>query len=1060
MNSGVGQLRERVLEALARAGGNRKRAAALLGVGRATLYRWIERCELDPRAMRSIGERFHVIRGLPAADGRDEFVVRDRLGQLDGHVLHLLAASESVKATDTLKVLRALALVRHPCLARIHALGIDDASGRPFAVSEPIGGSPLHEAARERSAEWVATVMVRSLEALDALHRRGLAHGALDLEAVRALERGDDPSVRVGTPLPLCLDLSPRTRRGPSALAPERLVGQDPSPQSDLYAIGVIVFAALVGRLPDGAEAPSRAREGVPGRLDRAVVRMLDAVAERRYPDAGSVLEELRPLAAPMSRGALGGDLLEGVALIGRDKELGHVIEKLTDTSRDAPGALVVVGVPGAGKTRLLAGCGEQLLARGFRVATASCHAGDDDPLAPVSELVRIALPSGGRSGAREALLRRFQTTIGHLAPELLDELGPRSAAPASLDRFQMLDAVASLLADVAEVRPLVLIIDDLQRADALMLDLFWHLARMSRRLPLRLLAASLPFEEAAEAIPAFETTLKGSAAEGLTELMPLGMLAREAVFELCEQTLGSAQAAAVRERMWRLTDGHPLFLRELLRELLEADPRPDAESLAVARTAHELLLSRLSRLTRAARALLEALACARRPASEAEAHGLFSGSAEPAVGELMRRGLLQRLDDGRLRVTHELLREAVLAELGDANRRRWHHRWAALLAGRPDVRVERARHLVAAGAGAEVCEELLTAADQLCRQWQYRKALPLYEAALERTREDSVQSLQICRQLEHAAREAHERQLAAAVCRRWGAIAHQLGDRGSEARARSMLAANLRAEGDWPQALSAAREAVEIAESTDDAREIAIASKALATTLWMSWQHREALRPMTRALELSAGSRNPVGHAYTLHDTALLLAITGQEKAALEAAAESRRLFVDSGDLLWGLLARSNEALILSFLGDIDQATRILRATIEGLRTMEVAIPLEMPLENLVFLLNRRGRYSEALSVAQELLDEATRFVRHEHRISALLGMGEAHYRLGDHKQARAHQHLAEELACALGAAPQRLFASLARARDLRCQRRWDSAAELAQAVLNESSERGAVRQ
>jgi hypothetical protein len=82
-------------------------------------------------------------------------------------------------------------------------------------------------------------------------------------------------------------------------MAPELRRGAEPTPASDLYSLGVVLYRCLAGRLPRSLQPPSHFNPEVPPALDRVVARLLDPV-EERYQSAAGVLIDLEDcLAAP-----------------------------------------------------------------------------------------------------------------------------------------------------------------------------------------------------------------------------------------------------------------------------------------------------------------------------------------------------------------------------------------------------------------------------------------------------------------------------------------------------------------------------------------------------------------------------------------------------------------------------------------------------------------------------------------------------------------------------------------------------------------------------------------
>jgi serine/threonine protein kinase len=220
----------------------------------------------------------------------------------------------------------ALAAARlvHPNIVQVFDFGLDEATHRNFIVMEFVDGQSCAEILRERGtlpAGEAVDILAQSCRGLDYAHRNGVVHrdvkpGNLlcsrdrmvklaDFGIAKAAEQSD--ITKVGSVL------------GTAAyLAPEQARGEPAGPPSDLYALGVVAFQLMAGRLPyDAASLTDLARlqeSGPPPRLDdlardvppslaAAVARALHRDPERRYADAaemeGALRDGLRGKAPP-----------------------------------------------------------------------------------------------------------------------------------------------------------------------------------------------------------------------------------------------------------------------------------------------------------------------------------------------------------------------------------------------------------------------------------------------------------------------------------------------------------------------------------------------------------------------------------------------------------------------------------------------------------------------------------------------------------------------------------------------------------------------------------------
>ncbi|MCU0225590.1 MAG: sigma 54-interacting transcriptional regulator [Acidobacteria bacterium] len=1074
-----GASRAEIDGALRRAGGNRAEAARLLGVGRATLYRWLDAQAIDGGEGASpIGGRYELLRPLGSGGQATVFLVRDRAaagrGEPAERALKLLhaEAGEPDEVERLRGEFRALAALRHPGLVRVFDFGVDETSRRPYLVMEVVPGAPFLQAAAERPVGWVLAALAAALRAVAHLHRRGIVHR--DLKPENVLVAPGSSLQRPGRVTVMDLGLSERLA-GPQLgaggtlryAAPELLAGERASARSDVFALGVTLAAALEGRT---AEQPAG--------LDALVARMTADDPAARCADAAVALEELERIAGPLpdAEAAPAG---AAVAFVGRARELAEALARLEPRPESAtPPFLLVAGDAGVGKSRLLETALDELRAQGHAVARGACRPGGEHSLDPVVEILAEVLGGADGSGQTpgDTLARRHRAALAAVAPALVKP-EPGAAPP---ERRAALAALAELVTEAAAARPLVVALEDLHDADPFVLDLLAAIARRARGAALRVAATARLSEDR----PAFAAAARALEAEGLFSALLLGPLAPDEVAALAAEIVGPARAALVSERVHALTSGNAFFTETVLRDLAERSPGA-ADALALPPSRQAALAESIARSGPAGIALLEALAAAGAPAGDAElaravalaadgdaAAGAAAGdaagtAAADAIPALLARRMLVRRDDGRLEPAHATLRDALLEAAGSARARALHRAWAELAAADPARAVERAGHLLAAGEVAGHEPALLAAADALERSWRPGAAIPFLEAvlAVPAAGMDAARTrLALFARLERAWHAIRNDLRAIDLCRDWAAAARALGDAAAESRAAGLLAARLRGLHRFAEAREAAGRAVELARGSGDPAALALALKILASVQLTAWDHDAALETMERALalfrdEAAAGRAGSREVAVCLNDIALLRALGGRTHAALAALDEARTAFRALGDRVWAANLHVNEALVRTFLGDLEGAAARLEQTLAEIPALGAAVPLELALENLGLIQLRLGRYEAALATGRRLLDEATRFDRGAYRVSGLLIAGEALCWTDDREAAREHDRLALALAEALGEGAQRQFARLAAARDRRLDRQLDAAREAAAAALEEAARTGNLR-
>jgi serine/threonine-protein kinase len=267
-----------------------------------------------------------------------EYVVRRRLGvggmglvyEGEQPLIHRRVAikvlkPELVQQPELLRPLlaeaRAVSAVNHPGIIDIFGFGDVPGVGQ-YIVMEFLDGEPLDLAITRRApfaAVEVIHVLDQVLAALGAAHAAGVIHR--DMKPSNVFLARDS----AGSTYVKLLDfglakhadvphgLARQTRQSimvgtPEYMSPEQAMGQTVGPMSDLYAVGVIAFEMLTGRLPfEGPnalaianshvnDAPPRAssRTHVPAPLDDLVLQMLAKNPSERPQSAALVRERLK----------------------------------------------------------------------------------------------------------------------------------------------------------------------------------------------------------------------------------------------------------------------------------------------------------------------------------------------------------------------------------------------------------------------------------------------------------------------------------------------------------------------------------------------------------------------------------------------------------------------------------------------------------------------------------------------------------------------------------------------------------------------------------------------
>lgn len=379
----------------------------------------------------------------------------------------------------------------------------------------------------------------------------------------------------------------------------------------------------------------------------------------------------------------------DGDFLVERERERAWIERVLTAVKESAGSVLAVEGPPGIGKTALL-----DLLAQ----------------LADEPTTVLRARASIEERDLDLMLVRHLFAPVGRMvtaAPDLLD--GAAGLASSLLGRPHSGDGLASptrgellhgaywLVSNLADRAPLVLALDDLHWADRASVDVVRHLARRIADLPVVLALASRGREED----PAWDRLLAEAGAGATTVLRP-APLSADGVASVLERRFSTAVAPTFSHACLQATGGNPFLLRAMIDTLRDEGVSPtlagtDRVTAVVPEDIRRAVADRVDRAGAGARALAQALVVLddRAPLSTCAAVASLSGEETAAAADALVAAHV--LGSARPpSFVHPLVREAVAAQLGAAERALLHDRAAEILhRGRaPDSEV--ARHLLA----------------------------------------------------------------------------------------------------------------------------------------------------------------------------------------------------------------------------------------------------------------------------------------------------------------------------------------------------------------------------
>jgi DNA-binding SARP family transcriptional activator/tetratricopeptide (TPR) repeat protein len=415
--------------------------------------------------------------------------------------------------------------------------------------------------------------------------------------------------------------------------------------------------------------------------------------------------------------------------LVGRSEEHSRLVESFHQIGREKAQAVVLIGAAGVGKTRLLNAFRDWALLDTPETEVWQGQAfetGGRLAFQPVVEALRIRLD---QVNAPEDLLEDvWLAELSQLMPELrarYPDLPMPLTGDANFVRARLFEAIATLGNVLAVRHPAVLILDDMQWADADTLDMVHYLARrwVEMKAPILLLLTVRQEAYAADAALR-EWLIRLERDTSLTRILLdslNGAAVEELIVHLAEKDADKTTTSAFAAWLWAETRGLPFFIEALLQMLIEqgvliavGDQQPAynfASTLEHVRSmtrvplppgVREVLRARLEGHSKQAGALLLAATVLGRACT-------FERMCQ--IADLQETEALESLEallDGRLlterpsdrqpyALAHDYIREVVYTESNEAQRRVYHRRALLALEAARESSAECAFHALAA---------------------------------------------------------------------------------------------------------------------------------------------------------------------------------------------------------------------------------------------------------------------------------------------------------------------------------------------------------------------------
>jgi DNA-binding SARP family transcriptional activator/Tfp pilus assembly protein PilF len=690
---------------------------------------------------------------------------------------------------------------------------------------------------------------------------------------------------------------------------------------------------------------------------------------------------------------------------VGRQREMAALNQHLETVQREGSSRLILVeGEAGVGKTRLVNEWLDTL--DDAHILDSRCFEAEHSiPYHPWTDLLRTSMDRA--RWQRLDLPDLWLAELTHLLPELhtvFPGLPQAAALDPQLARGRLGEAIHQWLRCLGQERCICLFLDDLQWMDRASLAVLGYLLRHGTGLRLLIVGA----QRRRETDPAWDRIQNLLMRDGLCRTMTLFRLPFSDVATIARQAgFRAADPDAFLKRLFRETEGNPLFVVEILQSLQDLEVDPSGE-WPIPPTVKGVIQARLDRLTTPTRQMLTIAAVIGRSFEHTTLRAVTEQPVDQvllALDEAIEAGLLAERE-GRYDFSHDQVRAVLFSCVSQARRRHLHHRVAealetahrdepspylGLLANHFEAAGEAERARLYAFREARRAAELYADEDALA--W-YDRALALSEiASVELPSKVLPQIIPFQQQTVSAVQPVDA---LGVVYRQQGLVHQRCG--------RYVLAQQL-----FEQALARA-------EERDRLDEQATAHGLLSFLGYLRGDYEALAQHAQNALDLATEAGEDALRADGLRNLGIAAYRRGEYEEAIELYRESLAASHAIGDQAGMAKCHNNVGFALRTLHRFDEAVASFQQALDLHDSTGSIEGQAGVLANIGTVYARSGDLEEALSYLQRATDLSNESHAHWITVKAYRTLGSVHLQGGQWEEALASAHKARSLAEELG--------------------------------------------
>ncbi len=822
---------------------------------------------------------------------------------------------------------RIMASLRHPHIVPVRDYGFTSQRVPYFIMDYLPDAQTFVQAGQGQSLDIQIRLVLQLLEGLAYLHRRGILHH--DLKPGNILVVNNMVQV-VDFGLSRLIS---RDQAGPSSgtlayMPPEVLKKQSMTARGELFSVGILAYEMLKGAYPFPL-SPAIAmingilntdldfsQFGLPDRVVAILQKLVMKTPEDRYQSAQAVIDDLREalgLQQTDDRIPIRESYLQAASFVGRQTELDQLQTALSETQQGHNQVWLLGGESGVGKTRLVDEFRVQALIQGFEVLTGLAVEGGGLPFQVWREPVRRLLLSRPVDDLQAAILKEIVPDIEQLLDRPVATIPPLEGAA---HQERLIFSIIDLLR--YQQTSLLFILEDLQWAIE-SLEIIKQVLKVSDQIPRMMLLGTYRNDER----PDLPQELPG------VHILALDRLPDDAVNQLSQAILGKQGAdPQLLSTLIQETEGNTFFIVEVMRawaeeagQLQQIGDRPLSSNI-ITTSMHTLLQRRVEHVPPGDQRLLQVAAIVGR---ELDLH-IMEIFADNDINRWLQQALdsaLLTINEDRWLFAHDKLRETILTDLDDEDRRQLHQEVAEAIevvySDNQDYYPILLEHWYQAGYVDRHIHYLNRVAEYLVQVSNYYEGVQqLLLRGLQKL--DNIDYRRIA--LLNWLSESHWRQGQFDSALHYAQQAKELALLADNQSGLSIslynLAKTLYYLGEYEDSNSTFLRCLDVAEQLDDSPRIALALKGLGDNLMNAGQFAEAEHFLSQSLEAAQQSEFLDAMVFILISLGELALLRGAFEQAHESIQQcyniTQRLGTRHGTVIclayFGMIARNQKCL------------------------------------------------------------------------------------------------------------------------------------------------------